>query len=214
MSREMLVTILGGIQWTVAVTVAALALGVLLGALLCAMRVSGNRLLDTLAAALILVLRAVPPIVWLFLIFFGIGTGLMEVSPFQAAVLGLGLITAANMAEIFRGALAAVHKGQWEAARALSMPARYRLLDVIAPQLLRVSLPSIGSYAIGLLKDTAIASTIGVPEIAFQATHVSQVSFQGLATFAFAGVLYIALSIPVAWASRWADQRMRLRVAR
>ena len=214
MSGTMLYTILGGIQWTVLLTLTALLVGVLLGALLCAMRVSGIRLLDGLAATLILLLRAVPPIVWLFLIFFGIGTGLMQVSPFQAAAIGLGLITAANMAEIFRGALAAVHKGQWEAAQALSMPARWRLWDVIAPQLLRVSLPSIASYAIGLLKDTAIASTIGVPEIAFQATHVSQVTFQGLATFAFAGCLYIALSIPVAWASRWADQRMRLRVAR
>ncbi len=214
MNADMFYTILGGIQWTLALTVTALAIGVLLGAGLCAMRSSGVKALDLLAACLILVLRAVPPIVWLFLIFFGIGTGWFEVSPFQAAALGLGLITAANMAEIFRGSLAAVHRGQWEAARALSMPARYRLLDVIAPQLLRVSLPSIATYAIGLLKDTAIASTIGVSEIAFQATHVSQTSFRGLETFAFAGLLYIALSIPVAWASRRADQRMRLRVAR
>ncbi|WP_244216063.1 amino acid ABC transporter permease [Pseudomonas reidholzensis] len=210
----MLLAILGGIQWTVLLTLTSLAIGVLLGAGLCAMRTSGIRLLDLTACGLILGLRAVPPIVWLFLIFFGVGSGIVQVSAFQAAAVGLGLITAANMAEIFRGALAAVHRGQWEAARALSLPARWRMLDVIAPQLLRVSLPSIASYAIGLLKDTAIASTLGVPEIAFQATHVSQMTFQGLATFAFAGCLYIALSIPVAWASRWADQRMRSRVAR
>lgn len=214
MNADMLLSIVGGIQWTVILTLTSLAIGIILGAGLCAMRTSGNRLLDFLAACSILLLRAIPPIVWLFLIFFGIGTGILEVTPFQAAALGLGLITAANMAEIFRGSLAAVHKGQWEAARALSMPARYRMIDVVAPQLIRVSLPSIATYAIGLLKDTAIASTIGVPEIAFEATHVSQVTFKGLETFAFAGCLYIALSIPIALASRWADQRMRLRVAR
>jgi len=214
MNSQMLLTIVGGIQWTVILTLTSLAIGIVLGAGLCAMRTSGNKALDAIAACLILILRAVPPIIWLFLIFFGIGTGILEITPFQAAAVGLGLITAANMAEIIRGSLSAVHKGQWEAARALSMPAQYRMIDIIAPQLIRVSLPSVATYAIGLLKDTAIASTIGVPEIAFQATHVSQLTFRGLETFAVAGGLYIALSIPVAWASRWADKRMRLKVAR
>lgn len=214
MTLEMIHTIAGGIYWTVILALTSLAIGIVIGGGLCAMRTSGNRLLNWIAVGLILMLRAVPPIVWLFLIFFGIGTGFIQISPFQAAATGLGMITAANMAEIFRGSLAAVHKGQWEAARALSMPARWRMIDVIAPQLFRVSLPSIATYAIGLLKDTAIASTIGVPEIAFQASHVSQTTFKGLEVFALAGCLYIALSIPVAWASRWADQRMQSRVAR
>lgn len=214
MTTEMLLMILGGITWTVLLTLTSLVIGTVLGAGLCAMRTSGIRALDLIAASLILSFRAIPPIVWLFLIFFGVGSGWLQVSPFQAAAVGLGLITAANMAEIFRGSLAAVHRGQWEAAHALSMPSTWRMLDLIAPQLMRVSLPSIATYAIGLLKDTAIASTIGVPEIAFQATHVSQMSFKGLEVFAFAGCLYIAMSLPIAWASRWADQRLRSRIAR
>ena len=210
----MLATILGGVTWTIALSLTALAIGIVLGGLLCAMRTSGVALLDIAAGGLILAFRSVPPIVWLFLIYFGIGTGIVQVSPFQAAAVGLGLITGANMAEIFRGSLKAIHVGQWEAARALSMPPFWRMADVIVPQLLRISLPSIVSYAIGLLKDTAIASTIGVPEIAFQASHVSQTTFRGLESFAFAGALYILLSIPIALASRTIDQRLRARVAK
>lgn len=214
MSGQMLATILGGVIWTIALSLTALAIGIVLGGVLCAMRTSGVALLDLLAAALILAFRSVPPIVWLFLIYFGIGTGIVQVSPFQAAAIGLGLITGANMAEIFRGSLKAIHVGQWEAARALSMPPLWRMVDVVVPQLLRISLPSIVSYAIGLLKDTAIASTIGVPEIAFKASHVSQVTFRGLESFAFAGALYILLSIPIALTSRAIDQRLRARVAK
>lgn len=214
MTAAMVTTILGGVWWTISLSLAALAIGIVLGAALCAMRTSGVRVLDAIAALLILAFRSVPPIVWLFLIFFGIGSELVAFTPFQAAAIGLGLITAANLAEIFRGALAAIHVGQWEASRALSLPPLYRLVDVIIPQLLRVSLPSIVSYGIGLIKDTAIASTIGVPEIAFKASQVSQSTFKGLESFALAGALYIVLSIPIALASRAADRTLRARVAK
>ncbi|WP_203416324.1 amino acid ABC transporter permease [Paracoccus sp. MKU1] len=210
----MMATILSGVTWTIALSLTALAIGIILGGVLCAMRTSGVALLDFAATVLILAFRSVPPIVWLFLIYFGIGSGIVQVSPFQAAAIGLGLITGANMAEIFRGSLKAIHPGQGEAARALSMPPVWRMVDVIIPQLMRISLPSVVSYGIGLLKDTAIASTIGVPEIAFKASHVSQVTFRGLESFAFAGALYILLSVPIALASREIDQRLRARVAK
>jgi len=167
-----------------------------------------------LGAALTLTLRAIPPIVWLFFIFFGIGFGYLQISPFAAGAIGLGLITAANMAEIYRGALAAIHPGQWEAAFALNLSSRHRFIDVIGPQLLRVALPSGATYAIGLLKDSAISSTIGVNEIAFQAYHTSQRTFHSLDVYAIAGLLYILISLPMAWATRWADIRLRARVAR
>ena len=100
------------------------------------------------------------------------------------------------------------------AASALNLPSRHRFLDVIGPQLLRVALPSAATYAIGLLKDTAISSTIGVNEIAFQAYHTSQRTFHSLDIYAIAGALYILISLPMAWATRWADVRLRARVAR
>jgi polar amino acid transport system permease protein len=207
-------TIAQGIPWTIALTVSAFATGALLGLPLCMMLMSPARPLRWLARLLVLTLRSVPPIVWLFFIFFGIGSGLLEISPFQAAWIGLGLITAANMAEIYRGAFAAIHPGQREAAIALGLPGRYRFMDVVAPQLLRIALPSCGTYAIGLLKDTAISSTIGVNEIAFEAYHLSQRTFHSLDVFAVAGLLYVLISLPMAWIAHWADRSMRRRLAR
>ena len=151
-----------GIPFTLALTLVSFLIGALLGLPLCAMRMAPNRLVRFLGTALILTFRAIPPIVWLFIIFFGIGFGYIQLDPFSSAAIGLGLITAANMAEIYRGALSAIHAGQWEASAVLNLSARHRFLDVIGPQLARIALPSATTYVIGLLKDTAVASAIGV----------------------------------------------------
>ena len=214
MILEDLRAILVGIPYTIALTLVSFAIGVLLGLPICAMRLSKVALLRFLAAALILTFRSIPPIVWLFFIFFGIGLGYLQLDPFSSAAIGLGLITAANMAEIYRGGLLAIHSGQWEAATVLNLTPRERFVDVVGPQLLRIVLPSATTYVIGLLKDTAVSSAIGVHEIAFQAYHVSQETFPGLDVYAAAGVLYIAISLPMAWFARWTDLRLRSRVAR
>jgi polar amino acid transport system permease protein len=206
--------ILRGLPWTVLVTVAALAIGSLFGFPVMMMR--NARFLPTriLATALISLVRAVPPIVWLFIIFFGVGSGLLSMSPLTATLVGLGAIAATNMAEIYRGGLLAIQHGQWEAARALNLNARHTFREVIAPQMFRVALPSVATYAIGLMKDTAIASTIGVPELSYQASRLSKLTFRGLEMFGIAGLLYILLSLPIAWLSRRADSYLRAKVAR
>ncbi len=206
--------ILGGIPFTIGLTLAAFVIGALLGVPLCAMRVARSSVLRFLASTVILVFRSIPPIVWLFFIFFGIGIGYLQLDPFTAAAVGLGLITTANMAEIYRGALAAIHPGQWEAATVLNLSSRQCLADVVGPQLLRIALPSATTYVIGLIKDTAVASAIGVHEIAFQAYHVSQETFRGLDVYAAAGLFYIVISLPIAALARWTDLRLRARVAR
>lgn len=203
-----------GIPFTIALTFISFVIGALLGLPLCAMRLSKNKLLSFLAQSLILIFRAIPPIVWLFFIFFGLGSGYIPIDPFSSAAIGLGLITAANMAEIYRGALSAIHAGQWEAATVLNLSQWHRFIDVIGPQLMRVALPSGTTYVIGLLKDSAVSSAIGVHEIAFQAYHVSQETFRGLDVYAAAGLLYILISLPIAWFARWTDTRLRTRVAR
>ena len=207
-------TILVGIPFTIALTLAAFIFGALLGLPLCAMRLSKAGLVRFIATAVILTCRSIPPIVWLFLIFFGIGNGYIQLNPFTSAAIGLGLITAANMAEIYRGALSAIHPGQWEASAVLNLSARHKFIDVIGPQLLRISLPSATTYAIGLLKDTAVASAIGVHEVAYEAYHLSQETFRGLDVYAAAGLLYIVISLPIAGLARWSDVRMRAAVAR
>ncbi len=206
--------VVAGIPFTLALTLASFLIGAVLGLPLCAMRMARNRLVSLFATVLILTFRAIPPIVWLFIIFFGIGFGYLQLDPFSSAAIGLGLITAANMAEIYRGSLSAIHAGQWEASTVLNLSARHKFVDVIGPQLARIALPSATTYVIGLMKDTAVASAIGVHEIAFEAYHLSQQTFRGLDIYAAAGLIYILISLPVAWFARRTDSRLRAMVAR
>lgn len=213
MTADMILGVASGIPWTLAITAAAFGLGAALGLPLCAMRISRHAAFRFAALTYIIVFRSVPPLLLVFVVFFGLGSGFLPISAFEGAVLGLGLITAANMAEIYRGALSAIHIGQWEASRALCLPTYSTYSDIIAPQLLRVSLPSSASYAVGLLKESAIASTIGVTEITFDANYIAKSTYQGLTVFSVAALFYIMISLPVAALARATDKRLRARVA-
>lgn len=210
----LLYALLQGVPWTLAVTGTAFAIGVVLGFPLCGLRVCRIKALRLLAFAVILTLRAIPPIVWLFFIFFGLGGGWLTLSPFAAATLGLGLITAAHMAEVYRGALTGIPTGQYEAALVLNLSARQRFFDVILPQLVRIAIPAAATYAIGLLKDSAIASTLGVVDISAAAYQQTQQTFQGLPVYSMAALLYIALSIPVALFARRLGDHLSRRMQR
>ncbi|KXV16774.1 amino acid ABC transporter permease [Caballeronia megalochromosomata] len=209
-----LLAIISGVPWTIALTLTTFALGAMLGLPLCAMRLSRFFIVRAIATWIVVICRSIPPIVWLFFVFFGIGNDLFAMSPFVAAAVGLGIVTAANMSEVYRGALTAIHPGQYEAAKVLNLSRVQQFRDVVFPQLIRIALPTAATYLIGLLKDSAVASTIGVTDLAFQSYHVSQQTFQGLSVYGAAALLYIALSLPVAWLSRWADVHLRSRVSR
>jgi polar amino acid transport system permease protein len=213
MSTEIFLGVAKGIPLTLAVTVAAFVFGAALGLPLCMMRLSRFALLRFVALCYVILFRSVPPLLLVFVFYFGLGSGYLPMSAFQGVVLGLGLITAANMSEIYRGSLSAIHAGQWEASTALALPIRSTYLDIIAPQLLRVSLPSTAGYAVGLLKESAIASTIGVTDITFNAGYIARMTYQGLPVFAIAALFYIMISLPIAALARVADKKLRARVA-
>lgn len=206
--------IMAALPWTIALTVTSFVMGALLAIPLCRLRVARNPLVRHGAVALILIFRSIPPIVWLFIIFFGLGSDFVSLSPFASAVIGLGLITAANVAEIYRGAIKAVPTGQFEAARALGLPAHWQYSDVLVPQIFRLVLPTLASYVIGLLKDTAVASTIGVHDLAFSAYRVSQETFRGIEVYATYGLVYFLISVAIAYFTRGLDRRLRERISR
>ncbi|MBC3492449.1 amino acid ABC transporter permease [Pseudomonas taiwanensis] len=203
-----------GLPWTIALTLVSFLIGAVIAIPLCALRSGRNKFLSYLGATVILIVRSVPPIVWLFAVFFAVGQHVVRISPFTAAVIGLSIITAANLAEIYRGSLKAIPKGQTEASKVIGLSTWQRYRYVLAPQVFRYSLPSASSYAIGLLKDTAIASVIGVSDVAQIANQLTQQTFQGLQIYAWAAVAYFSLSFLMAYLSRVIDARMRLRIER
>ncbi|MYM19517.1 ABC transporter permease subunit [Brevibacterium sp. 5221] len=210
----MLHAVLTGIPLTLGVTAAALIIGTLVSLPLLACTLSGNRLLWLGARMVIDLLRGVPIVVWLFIFYYGVTLGSAKLSAFGAAVLGLGLVSGAYLAEIFRGAVSSVSAGQFEAGRALGMTSRGLWADIIAPQAWRVALPGYTTYGIGLLKDSSIASTIGVAEMVFQAGNFARTTGNGIVVFLLAAAVYILVSVPVGILSRRVDERMSAVVAR
>jgi polar amino acid transport system permease protein len=206
-------TVLGGLPTTINLTAGALLGGAVGCVPLVLLRGSAPAVVRVLITLVVDVIRGIPAIVWLFVIFFGLGAHTVQLAPFTAGLIGLGGIAAAYLSEILRGGIASVHPGQDEAARALGMSGVSRFASVIGPQAIRAALPAASTYAIGLLKDSSIASTIGVTEIVFRANIHSQQDFDPLEAFAAAGVIYLVISVLAAFLTRLLDHRLASRVA-
>lgn len=188
-------TLFGGAGISLALVTSSVAVGMLLGVPIGVAHVYAAR---PVRAALWLfdrIFRGFPAIVLLFLAFFGIG-GLpgIKISPFAAVVMALGLRSAAYQAQIYRGALEMVERGQVDAARAigLSMPGTIR--HVLLPQAARFSLPSLSNEYSVVLKDTALAFTVGVIDLMSRAKFLAMRSRELLAVYLLVAVFYFVLT--------------------
>lgn len=202
-----------GIPETLAITAAAFLVGAVAGFVLALMRRSGVRLLQVPAVVIVEVVRAIPPIVWLFIVYYGIGQVLLKMSTFEAATIGLGAYAAVHLSEIYRSGLNSVPAGQWDAVRALSLPRVAAYSRVLLPQAFVVVIPPMATFAIGLLKDSAVASVIGANDITYYAVQQTQQNLNGLGNFAVAGLLYMLLSVPIAVLARGTDHFLTRRLA-
>lgn len=203
--------VLQGLPMTLVLTVSAFAIGIV-GAVPLAVGLSSpNPVLRLVCRLFVDLVRGVPIIVWLFLLKFGIQIGTFKFNPVGAAIVGLGVVSIAYLAEIYRGGLESVPRGQNEAADALGLTRGTTFYRVLVPQAFRIVSPSIATYLTGLLKDSSIASTIIVAEMVFQSQSFARQhpTVEGILPYVLVGVLYIVLSLPVAYLSRSLDARMR-----
>ena len=197
-----------------AVTAAVVALGAfamaLAGGMLLAVTVTFARfrLLKLAIAAYVEWMRNVPALAHLFVIYFGLAAVGIRLSPLVAAILGLGLVGAAVLCDVFAAGLKCLHAGQREAALSVGMTPRQTLVHVLLPQMLRVTWPSLGNYTSQLLKDTSIASAIAAPEIMFFARNLVTSTFETTLIYLAAMLLYAAMVLPVSWGFARAESRM------
>jgi polar amino acid transport system permease protein len=212
MIAELLPAIARGVGLTLYVTGASLLFGGLMGLVLVGAVRSPIAIVKAIATLYINMVRVIPPITWLFLIYFGLPQYALRLSTIQAAIIGFSIIASAFMAEIYRSGLLSIPDGQREAAHALGLSAVTTVGHVITPQAFRVALPAIATYGIGLLKDSALASTIGVREITYYAQQSAKQTHEGLLSFVVAGALYIVISLVVALVSRQVDLRLRRKI--
>ena len=191
---------------TLAISTAAMALAVVLGLALALARHTMPRA-GRVATVYVEIFRGTPVLLQLFVIYYGLA-GVLALPPWCAAILGLGLNYAAYEAEIYRAGLAAVPRGQTEAAWALGMSTPVALRRVVLPQALRVALPGMTNDFIALLKDSSLVSVITVVELTKRMT-IAAVDLRGwLAPGLLCAAFYFAMSYPLARLARRLERRL------
>jgi polar amino acid transport system permease protein len=185
--------ILQGTAITVGVTLIALPFGLTLGLLMALVHTYGGTLLNRVAAAYSLLMRGVPPIVLLFILYFILSGRLVNLSPFWAGSLSLGIVSSAYQMEILRGALLAVGGGQMTAARAIGMSRLQSIRHIILPQALRLAIPPWSNEASIVLKDSSLVYALGIPEILRRAQQLSATTQQPFLAYGTAALIYFVL---------------------
>jgi His/Glu/Gln/Arg/opine family amino acid ABC transporter permease subunit len=194
---------------TLRMTALAFVLAFGVGLVLALAKLSTFKPVQAFATAYIEVMRGIPALAILFLIYFGLADFGLIIDAFPAAVIGLGLNGAAYMAEIFRAGILSIHSGQLEAALTVGMTPLAAMRWVILPQALRVVMPPLANFGIALLKDTSVASIISAPELMLRARDLASSSFQPMEVFLLAAAVYLAMSLPIAFVTRRLEARFR-----
>lgn len=201
--------IAAGTAYTVGVTLIALPAGLLLGTLLALLNVYSGRVTRWLTSFYSTAMRGIPPIVLLFILYF-IVSGSINLSPFWAGSISLGIVSSAYQMEIIRGAILSVSGGQMMAARAIGMSRTQAIRSVILPQTLRLAIPPWSNEAAIVIKDSSLVYALGVPEILRRAQLISASTQQPFLAYAAAAVIYFIL---VFLTNRLLDRlEMRLRI--
>jgi polar amino acid transport system permease protein len=211
--------LLAGTVVTLQLTLSALILGLVLGLLGAAAKVSDSAVLRALGNGYSTAVRGLPEFLVVLTFYFGASDVLMsiaarfgydeyiEVSSFAAGTAALGFIFGAYASELFRGAIIAIHPGQAEAARAIGMTRRQTFFRIVLPQVWRIALPGLGNLFMILMKDTALVSVVGLEEL-MRVTSLAVGRTKEPFTFYFAAaVIYLAMTSVASFGLRRMEKR-------
>ncbi len=219
-------SILQGALLTVGVSLAALVVAILLGLLGASAKLSRRPVLVAVATVYTTLVRGVPELVLMLLIFYGGTIGLNElleamgsrasvdINPFLAGTLTIGFIYGAYMTETFRGAILSIPRGQMEAGWAFGMSPLRTFLRITAPQMVRYALPGFTNNWLVLIKATALVSLIGLHEMTYLAKQASAATREPFTYFLFAAALFLIYTTVSLWGLRWLERRFSMGVKR
>ncbi|MDR0810139.1 MAG: ectoine/hydroxyectoine ABC transporter permease subunit EhuD [Gemmobacter sp.] len=189
-----------GIGYAIALVVGlALALG----------QRSGSRALTLALREFIEFVRSTPLVLQIFFIFYVGPQFGITLSPWVSGMLAIGLHYSAYLSEVYRAGIEAVPRGQWEACRALNMSTRDTYRRIVIPQALPASIPGMGNYLVGIFKDTPMLSVIGVAELMQAANSIGSETYRFLEPYTMVGVIFLAISLPVAGLVHLLEARVR-----
>ena len=210
-----------GILYTLLLSIVAVALAVLPALGLALMRLSKNKVLKTLSGAYIALFRSTPLLVQLALIYYGLFgvagiqlpsvyvLGYINLAQFVPGAVALALNSAAYVAEIFRGGILAVDKGQMEAARSLGLTQWQGMKFVVLPQAIKNILPALANEVITMVKESSICSTYGMMELMWGAKTVAATTYVTLGPYVLAAIIYFCVNFPASKAIEAVERRMR-----
>lgn len=219
---EYYLSILHGALLTVAVSIASLSVSTVLGLLGATAKLSSKRPLVWVATLYTTVIRGIPELVLMLLVFYGAAIGLnslfeamgsdfvLDLNPFVAGVATLGFIYGAYMTETFRAAILAIPRGQMEAAWAFGMSPLQTFLRITLPQMVRYALPGYTNNWLVLIKATALVSLIGLHDMTYLAKQASAATRQPFAFLLFAAALYLVFTSMSLWVLKRLNARYSL----
>ena len=201
--------LLKGAGTTVAISLAAMLCGGILGHLVCTIRISQNRFLRSLGRVYISFFRGTPLLVQLLMVFYVPARLGVEMTPITAALMGLSLNTAAFQAEIYRGGYASISPGQVEAARVLGITRWQIDFYILIPQVLRLTMPALVNEAIDVLKSSALISVIAVAELLRVSQQIVAVTYRPLEFYIVTAGFYLILTSCIALFGHLAERKLK-----
>lgn len=211
-----------GLQWTVALSLSGWVIALVLGSILGVLRTVPNRLLSTIAAIYVEVFRNIPLLVQLFIWYFvlpellpkSLGDGFKQMNPlaqqFIAAMVCLGLFTAARVTEQVRAGIGSLPRGQKNAALAMGLTLSQAYRYVLMPMAFRIIVPPLTSEFLNIFKNSAVATTIGLIELSRQAQQLVDYTAQPYEAFIAVTLLYLAINVTVMLVMRVVESRARV----
>jgi polar amino acid transport system permease protein len=167
-----------------------------------------SRLLNVFTREIVEFIRSTPLLIQLFFVYFVLPQFGITLSAWVCGMITIGLHFGTYLCEVYRGALEAVPKSQWEACRALNFTKVYSYRKIILPQAFPVAIPGMGNYLVGIFKDTPLLSTIGVAELFHAATAIGGYNYRYLEPYTMVGLIFLMLSIPAAFYVRRLEQKI------
>ncbi|NDV86603.1 ABC transporter permease subunit [Aurantimonas aggregata] len=188
--------LLEGLWRTIALGALSIVLGLLGGLVLAMLRLYGGRFVRFLVVAYIDVFRALPVLVWLVIVYYALPFVGIRLSAFASATTALTMISSAYTAEIYRAGIQAIPRGQFEAAQSIGLSQWYLMRDVVLPQAFRIVIPPLTNNSINVMKDTALASVVALPDLLKQATQAQALAANPTPLIG-AAILYLLLLLPL-----------------
>ncbi|WP_318246929.1 amino acid ABC transporter permease [Halobacillus litoralis] len=204
----------GALYYTIPLTLITFAIGIVLAVITALMRLSNVKFFRGVARAYVSIIRGTPLLVQLFIIFFGLPSLGVTISPFYSAIIGFSLNMGAYNSEIIRAAILSIPKGQWEASQSIGMTTAQALKRVILPQATRVSIPPLSNSFISLIKDTSLASTITYTEMFRKSQEIAAQNYEFLLVYSEAALIYWMICVALSFVQDRVENRMERYIAK